>query len=97
MLTKEQVQHIAHLARIELTPEEEERFEHELSAILQFVDQLNEVDTSGVQPMTGGTHLEQVMRKDGEISEYLEHRSARLIDAAPEKKDWWISVHSVFE
>ena len=97
MITKEDVQHIAQLARIELTREEEERFGHELSAILQFVDQLNEVDTSGIEPMTGGTHLEQVGRKDEQLDMSLEHRSAGLIEVAPEKKDRWIKVASVFE
>lgn len=97
MITKEDVQHIAHLARIELTREEEERFEHDLSAILQFVDQLNEVDTSGIEPMTGGTHLEQVVRKDEQENTDLEHRVASLIGAVPEKKDRLIQVRSVFE
>ncbi len=97
MITREDVQHIAHLARIELTLEEEERFEHELSAILQFVEQLNEVDTTGIEPMTGGTHLEQVVRRDEQIDTSIEHRSAALIQAVPEKKDRWISVKSVFE
>ena len=97
MITKEDVQHIAHLARIELTREEEERFEHELSAIIQFVERLKEVDTAGIEPMTGGTHLENVMRRDAERDEMLEGKSPELIIAAPEKKDRWIRVRSVFE
>lgn len=96
MITKEDVQHIAHLARIELTPEEEERFGHELSAILQFVEQLNEVDTTGIQPMTGGTHLEQIVRKDEQENTDLEQRAASLIEAVPEKEDRLIRVRSVF-
>ena len=97
MITKEDVQHIARLARIELTPDEEGRFQRELSAILQFVEQLNEVDTAGIEPMTGGTHLEQVVRHDTEIDETLEKKSPGLIDAFPEKKGRWLQVQSVFE
>lgn len=97
MITREDVQHIAHLARIELTPGEEERFQHELSAILQFVEQLNEVDTSGIEPMTGGTHLEQIVRADMQENTDLEHRAASLIGAVPEKKDRLVQVRSVFE
>lgn len=97
MITKEDVQHIARLARIELTPDEERRFEHELSAILQFVEQLNQVDTTGIEPMTGGTHLEQVVRPDAQDNTDIEHRAASLIKAAPEKKDRLIRVRSVFE
>ena len=97
MITKEDVQHIAHLARIELTRDEEERFRHELSAILQFVEQLNELDTTKVEPMTGGTHLENAMRHDTQRDEMLEGKSPALLVAAPEKKDRWIQVRSVFE
>ncbi|MBI4225172.1 MAG: Asp-tRNA(Asn)/Glu-tRNA(Gln) amidotransferase subunit GatC [Candidatus Sungbacteria bacterium] len=97
MITKEDVQHIAHLARIELTPEEEERFQHDLSAILQFVEQLNQVDTTGIEPMTGGTHLEQITRMDAQINTDLEHRSAGLIEATSEKRGQMVSVKSVFE
>lgn len=97
MIAKEDVQHIAHLARIELTPEEEERFQHELSAILQFVEQLNQVDTTGIQPMTGGTHLEQVARRDEQENTDLDHRATLLIEAVPEKKDRLVQVRSVFE
>ena len=97
MIIKEDVQHIAHLARIDLTKEEEERFGHELSAILQFVEQLNQVDTTGIQPMTGGTHLEQIVRKDAQENNHLEHQAASLIWAVPEKKDRLVQVRSVFE
>lgn len=97
MITKEDVQHIAHLARIELTQEEEERFGHDLSVILQFVEQLNEVNTAGIKPMTGGTHLEQIMRKDEQENTDIEHRAASLIEAVPEKEGRFVRVRSVFE
>ncbi len=97
MITKEDVQHIARLARIELTKEEEDRFGHELSAILQFVEQLNEVDTTGIEPMTGGTHLEQIARADTQDQTDLEHRAASLIEQVPERKDRLIRVRSVFK
>ena len=46
----EQVQHVARLARLELTPAEEERLQVELSAILAYIDKLNELDTGEVEP-----------------------------------------------
>jgi aspartyl-tRNA(Asn)/glutamyl-tRNA(Gln) amidotransferase subunit C len=46
----EQVQHVARLARLELTPEEEARLQVELSAILAYIDKLNELDTGEVEP-----------------------------------------------
>ena len=97
MISKKDVQHIAHLARIELTSEEEQKFEKELSEILEFVEKLNEVNTSGVEPMTGGTNLENVMRADEQIDKSLQGKSKGLIKAVPEKKDGWIKVKAIFE
>ncbi len=51
-LSLEEVRRIATLARLELTPEDEARFQGELSAILAYVEQLKELDVSGVEPMT---------------------------------------------
>jgi aspartyl-tRNA(Asn)/glutamyl-tRNA(Gln) amidotransferase subunit C len=51
-LTLEQVRHVAMLARLALTPEEETRCQVQLSAILDAVDQLNALDTSQVEPTT---------------------------------------------
>jgi aspartyl-tRNA(Asn)/glutamyl-tRNA(Gln) amidotransferase subunit C len=56
-LLNDQVTKIARLARLNLTPEEIERFSHELTVILDYVDQLRQVDTSGAteQKPTGPT------------------------------------------
>jgi len=51
-LSLEEVRRIAALARLRLSPEEEETFAVQLSAILGYVDQLKELDVSGVEPMT---------------------------------------------
>jgi aspartyl-tRNA(Asn)/glutamyl-tRNA(Gln) amidotransferase subunit C len=49
-ISREQVQHVARLARLELTVQEEERLQTELSAMLAYVDQLNELDTAAIEP-----------------------------------------------
>ena len=49
-LTLEQVRHVAELARLALSPEEERKLQQQLSAILDAADQLNQVDTSDVPP-----------------------------------------------
>ena len=49
-LTLEQVEHIANLARLDLTPEEKERYCQQLSAILAYFEQLQRVDTTGIPP-----------------------------------------------
>jgi len=63
-LTLEEVRHIARLARLRLTAEEERRYAEQLSAILDYADRLKRVDTSGVPPMAGVQDLEAPLRPD---------------------------------
>lgn len=58
------VQKIARLARIKVSDAETRTLEGELNGILQWVEQLNEVDTNGVEPMTCVTDMPVKMRKD---------------------------------
>ena len=58
------VKRVAHLARIAVSEEDAERMTGELNAILGFVEQLNEVDVSGVEPMTSVTPMEMKKRQD---------------------------------
>ena len=95
-ISHKDVEHIAELARIELTAEEKKMFETELSGVLSFVETLNELDTNNVEPVTGGTLLQNVMRDDEQSDIYMEGASAKLVEAAPEKKDSFIKVKSVF-
>jgi len=97
MISPRDIQHLARLARMELTPEEEQRFRNELSAILEFVEKLNEINTENVEPMTGGTTLENAMRPDEKINQDLELKAKNLVDAVPEEKEGWVRVKAVFE
>ncbi len=63
-IDKATVAKIARLARIRVPEEEQERLAGELSNILGWVEQLDEVDTAGVRPMTSVVEAEPVMRKD---------------------------------
>ena len=58
------VSHVAKLANLKLTPEEKEKFERQLSSILDYIEQLNKVDTKGVEPTSQVTGLENVTRRD---------------------------------
>lgn len=64
MITKEQVKHVAKLARLSLTEEEVELYTKQLSKILDYIDQLSEVNTNGVEPMTQPIPMVNVMRED---------------------------------
>lgn len=96
-ITQKDIQHIAHLARIELTDEEQARFAGELSGILGFVEQLNELDTTGVTPVNGGTDLENAMRGDAVADASLEGHAPGLMEVVSRKKDGRVRVKAVFE
>jgi len=63
-LTKEEVKHVANLARLAITEEEAERFAEQLGKITDFAEQLNELDTTNVEPTTHVLPLVNVMRED---------------------------------
>ena len=63
-ITDETVDHIAHLARLEFNGEEKENIKKDLSKIIGFVDQLNSVDTEGVEPLIFMTDSINVLRED---------------------------------
>lgn len=63
-LTKEQVEHIAQLARLKLTPEEIERYRAQLSAILDYANRLQAVDTTGIPPTSSVLPPRSVLRED---------------------------------
>jgi aspartyl-tRNA(Asn)/glutamyl-tRNA(Gln) amidotransferase subunit C len=63
-LTPADVRKVAALARLKITDEEVASLTHDLTAILGYVDVLNEVDTSGVEPMVHAVELSNVVRPD---------------------------------
>lgn len=67
-LSDDDVRHIAKLARLNLSEDEVKKFATELTSILEMVDQLQEVDTEGVEPQLQATGLTNSMRDD-EIKE----------------------------
>lgn len=63
-ITLEQVRHVARLARLELSPDEERSLQANMSEILTYVDKLNELDTEGVTPTTQVGEAGTPMRDD---------------------------------
>ena len=63
-ISKDDVKYIASLARLELTEKETEYFTGQLSAIINYVDQLKKLDTSNVEPTTHAMPLQNVFRED---------------------------------
>lgn len=58
------VSHVAKLANLPLTDREKNKFEKQLSSILEYIEKLNEVDTKGIEPTSQVTGLENVTRED---------------------------------
>ncbi len=67
-LSKKDVEHIAKLSKLKLSEQEKEKFAGQLSNIIEYVEQLDEVDTKGVEPTSQATGLTNVYRED-EIKE----------------------------
>jgi len=63
-LTADQIRQVAHLARLELKPEQVEKYARELSNILDMVGQLTRADTSGTEPMAHPLDMSQRLRPD---------------------------------
>ncbi len=80
-LSRDDVLHLAELARISLTDEEVSSFADELSSILGYVEQLSNVDVSGLKPTNQVTGLTNVMRKD-EVIDYG-YTAEKLLENVP--------------
>jgi aspartyl-tRNA(Asn)/glutamyl-tRNA(Gln) amidotransferase subunit C len=93
-LTLEQVQHIANLARLSLTDDELSRYRAQLSAILDYFQQLQAIDTDEIPPTTSGFDLQSTLRTD-QIHPGLELQE--LLGIAPDVKDDQYRVPPIFE
>ena len=94
MITKEEVKHIAKLARLGLTNKEIEKFQKELSSILDYIEKLKKVDISEIRPTSHSIKVENVTREDKEGS-MSEVQSSNLLDLAPDKKDGYLKTKSI--
>lgn len=92
MITVKDVEHVAKLARLELTEEEKELYTKQLGDVLKYVDQMNEIDTSNVKPMTQVIDFVNVMREDK--VEY-EHTKEELMSNAPEEENGFFKVPKI--
>jgi len=88
------VRRIAHLARIAVNDDEIEHLQGELNAILAFVEQLNEVDVTGVEPMTSVTPM--AMKKRADVVTDGGDADAILANA-PAREDHYFVVPKVVE
>ncbi len=88
------VRRIARLARIAVTETEVNELQGELNAILGFVDQLNEVNVDGIEPMTSVTPMVMKKRQDGVTDG---NDAERVLKNAPQREDGYFVVPKVVE
>jgi aspartyl-tRNA(Asn)/glutamyl-tRNA(Gln) amidotransferase subunit C len=93
-ITKEEVKHVANLARLTFDEEEIELFTKQLGDIIDFAEQLNELDTEGVEPTTHVLDIKNVLRNDTP-RQWLTKEEA--LKNAPDQKDGQIKVPSMME
>lgn len=88
------VYHVAKLANLQLKPGEEEKFAKQLSEVLDYIQKLNEVDTSDVQPTSQVTGLENVLKEDVADSSLTQEEA---LSNAPSQQNGFFKVKGIFE
>lgn len=92
MLTRQEVVKIAQLARIALTDQEVEKFQKELSTVLDYVEELKTVDVTGLEEVSQVTGLVNVQRED-KVVQAENHQE--IFSQAPEMKDGYYKVKAI--
>lgn len=92
MLTREEVIKLAQLARIELSEQEVEKFQRDLSTVLEYVEELKLVNVEGLEEVSQVTGLVNVQREDVVVDH--ENR-IEIFSQAPEMKDDYFKVKTI--
>jgi aspartyl-tRNA(Asn)/glutamyl-tRNA(Gln) amidotransferase subunit C len=92
MITTKDVEHVAKLARLEITEEEKVKFSKQLGDILEHVEEMNKIDTTGVEPMSHAIPFVNVMREDKVA---YENTKEELMSNAPSEEDGFFRVPKI--
>ena len=93
-ITKQEVEHVAKLARLEFSEQEKGKLIEQLSGILTYVEKLNELDTQGVEPTSHVLDIKNVMREDVAVAGLSQERA---LANAPEKVAGHYKVPKIIE
>jgi len=91
-IKKETIKHLAELSRIKLTEKEEEHLLKDLLKIINHFNELEEIDTSKVLPINGGTNNLNIFREDNPENPY----QGQGKESSPENKEGFLNIPSVF-
>ena len=95
-LTKNEIKHIAELARLELTEDELKKYGSQLSGVLNYIDQLKEVDTKDIEPTAQVTGMTNILRED-EVKDWNKKEIEEALKDAPEREGRFLKVKRVIE
>ncbi|MDD5950077.1 MAG: Asp-tRNA(Asn)/Glu-tRNA(Gln) amidotransferase subunit GatC [Lachnospiraceae bacterium] len=84
VISDKTIEYVGILAKLELSPEEKEAAKKDMGSMLDYIDKLNELDTSGVEPMSHVFPVQNVFREDVVVNG---DNSEDMLKNAPEMKD----------
>lgn len=93
-ISKQEVEHVAKLARLEFSDQEKDKLTEQLSGILTYVEKLNELDTKGVEPTSHVLDIKNVVREDVAEPSLPQERA---LANAPEKAAGHYKVPKIIE
>jgi len=94
LITIKEVEHVAKLARLELTEDEKTQFLEQLNKIIGYFNQLNEVNTEGIEPMAHSVPIVNVMREDIAVDANLREE---ILNNAPQEENGYFRVPKITE
>jgi aspartyl-tRNA(Asn)/glutamyl-tRNA(Gln) amidotransferase subunit C len=93
-ITRDEVEHVAKLARLAITEEEKERYTQQLSNILTYIEKLKELDTFKVEPTSHVLPMKNIFRED-EVRPSLPREE--ILKNAPDRTEEFFSVPKIIE
>ncbi|HYK72643.1 MAG TPA: Asp-tRNA(Asn)/Glu-tRNA(Gln) amidotransferase subunit GatC [Pseudoneobacillus sp.] len=93
-ISMDEVKHVANLARLAITEDEADKLTKQLDSIITFAEQLNELDTEGIEPTTHVLNMKNILRED-KAAEGLPREE--VLKNAPDHQDGQFKVPSILE
>ncbi len=94
MISRQEVEYVAHLARLEIDDAHKDKFTAQLNDILLYIDKLNELDTKGIEPLSHAIAVTNAFREDGVLDSL---GTAEALANAPDARGEFFRVPKVIE
>lgn len=94
MINRQEVEYVAHLARLEIDDAQKDKFTSQLNDILLYIDKLNELDTKGVEPMSHAIAVNNAFREDMIVNSL---GTQKALANAPDARGEFFRVPKVIE